>query len=144
MKRLRVVVLAVIGSAVFAVLTVFTLRSVVALPSDAYAADWTAVFVIEHLKSSDNLWPGSWDDLHDEFDRMAEPTHYAWTFDELQQRVDLRFDVTAQQVQNADPPLVVFQLTSGRMVSYNGDSNLLIRDYLKAGLGGMDSIRRSK
>ena len=77
MKRLRVTIatllmLAVIGGVVSAVVA---LKSLVGLPSDAYASDWTAIFVIEHLKTSDNSWPTDWDDLRDEFDRMAEPTH---------------------------------------------------------------------
>lgn len=132
------VVLALIGGVAIAVMS---LKSLADLPSDAYASDWTAIFVIEHLKASDNKWPAGWDDLQDEFDRMAEPTHYAWTFRELQERVDLRFDVTAEEVRNADPPLIVFRLTSGRTISYDGDPNVLIRGYLRTGKGGMESLR---
>ena len=146
LKRLQVVIfalttLALIAGAVFVIVT---LKSLVGVPQDAYASDWTAIFVIEHLKSSSNLWPTSWEELKDEFDRMAEPTHYAWTFKELQERVEFRFDVTADQVRDSDPPLVVFRLTSGRHVSYGGDPNLLIREYLRTGQGGMESLRTSK
>lgn len=108
-----------------------TLESYHALP-DAYASDWTAIFVIDHLRTSDGAWPKDWSDLKDEFDRMAEPNHYAWTFEELQQRVDIRFDVDPQELRDADPPLEVIRLTSGRRVSFDGDPNLLIRDYLRA------------
>jgi hypothetical protein len=144
MKYLRiaivtVLVLALLGGGLFVVCSIMSLRDF----SDAYASDWTATFVIEHLKSTDNSWPISWDELRDEFDRMAEPTHYAWTFSELQDRVDFRFDVTAEQVRDSDPPLVVFRLTSGMTVSFNGDPNLLIRDHLRTGQGGMASLRTS-
>ena len=137
---LAVVVLALIGCTVFAVLS---LKALAGLPSDAYASDWMAIFVVEHLKSSDDVWPTGWDELRDEYDRMAEPTHYAWTFTELTERVDFRFDVSSDTVRESDPPLVVFRLSSGRIVSYDGDPNLTIRHYLRTGEGGMGSLRRS-
>lgn len=142
LKRLQVVIAALITLALIAgaVFVVIALKSLVGVPSDAYASDYTAIFVIEHLKSSNNLWPASWEDLRDEFDRIEEPTHYAWTFKELQERVDFRFDVTADQVRDSDSPLVVFRLASGRHVSYGGDPNLLIRQYLRTGQGGMESM----
>ena len=59
-----------------------------------YAVQWTSSFIIEHLKNSDNQWPTEWEDLRDEFDTMAEPSHYAWSFDELQTLVDVRWDIT--------------------------------------------------
>src|SRR6218665_3489503 len=115
MKRLIAILFALtlVGGAVFVVVAAV---KTVSLPSDAYASDWTAIFLIEHLKSNNDSWPDSWDELREEFDRMAEPGHYAWTFSELQERVDLQFDVTAEAVRDSDPPLVVFRLTSGRHV----------------------------
>ncbi len=138
-RLIAVLALLVAGSVI--AFSVIQVRSLVGLPSDAYASDWCAIFVIEHLKSTENRWPTGWDELRDEFDRMAEPSHYAWTFQELQDRVDLDFDVTADHVREADPPLTVFELSSGRKVSYNGDPNKLIRHYLRTGEGGMKSIR---
>ena len=132
------IVLAIGGGAWLAVVAV---NNVVKLPPDVYASDWTAIFVIEHLRSSGNSWPTKWSDLKDEFDRMAKPSHYAWTFSELQKRVNLRFDVTAEMVRDAEPQLEVFRLTSGRTVSYDGDPNDLIRHYLRTGQGGMESLR---
>ena len=118
------------------------LKSLVGLPQDAYASDWTAIFVIEHLKSADKQWPANWEELRDEFDRMAEPSHYAWSFAELQERVDMRFNVASDAVRDANPPLEVIRLTSGRRVSYDGDPNVNVREYLRTGKGGMDSLRR--
>lgn len=111
----------------------YLIGSIVALGDlpDAYASDWTAVFVIEHLKSSDGTWPASWEELRDEFDRLAAPEHYAWSFEALQERVDLRFDVTAAEVRDSEPPLVVLRLKSGKQVRFGDDPNLKIRECLR-------------
>lgn len=101
-------------------------------PQDAYATDWTSIFVIDHIRTSGE-WPSRWEDLRDEFDRLAPESHYAWTFEELQGRVWIDFDVDLDDVRDADPPIHLFELTSGRQLSYNGDPNLLIRDYLRTG-----------
>lgn len=111
--------------------TVNVLRSLASF-SDAYASDWTATFVIEHLRTSGD-WPGGWDDLRDEYDRLAPASHYAWTFDELQTRVWFDWDADPEAVRDADPPKEIFRLTSGRQVSFNGDPNELIRNYLRTG-----------
>ena len=101
-------------------------------PSDAYATDWTSIFVIEHIRTT-GIWPTGWHDLRDEYERLAPASHNAWTFDELQDRVWFDFGVDIDDVRNADPPLHIFELTSGRRISYNGDPNKLIRDYLRTG-----------
>jgi hypothetical protein len=133
-KTLRFSILAllamlVIGIASVTVYFVNLLGSLAQFP-DAYASDWTAIFVIEHLKSTDGEWPRSWDDLRDEYDTMAEPSHYAWSFTELQERVVFDWTADVDQVANADPPIGVFRLASGKHVSFDGDPNVLIRDYL--------------
>jgi hypothetical protein len=139
-KHLRILIATVVVLALIAGVTygIVLLRCYLDVPVDAYASDWTAIFVIEHLKSTDKQWPANWEELRDEFDRMAKPSHYAWSFAQLQQRVDLRFDVVSNEVRDANPPLEVFRLTSGRRVSYNGDPNLSIREYLRTGKGGME------
>jgi len=100
--------------------------------SDAYASDWTSIFVIDHLRTSGD-WPKGWDDLRDEYDRLAPASHYAWTFDELQTRVWFDWDADPDEVRNAEPPQEIFRLTSGRRVSFNGEPSKLIREYLRTG-----------
>ena len=100
--------------------------------SDAYASDWMSTFVIDHLRTSGD-WPEDWDDLRDEYDRLAPASHYAWTFDELQTRVWFDWNAVPEDVRNADPPQEIFRLTNGRQVSFNGDPNELIRAYLRTG-----------
>ena len=101
-------------------------------PKDAYATDWTSIFVIEHIRTSGE-WPSGWSDLRDEFERLAPASHYAWTFDELQDLVWFDFDAKIDDVRDADAPMHIFGLTSGRRLSHNGDPNKLIRDYLRTG-----------
>ncbi len=109
---------------------IYALRSTGELVRDAYASDWTTEFVIAHLRENDNRWPTGWDDLKDEFDTLAEPGHYAWTFDELKDRVWLDWDADPEQIAISAPPKTVFRLTSGRQASYGGDPNERLRDYL--------------
>ncbi|QEG40187.1 hypothetical protein [Roseimaritima ulvae] len=100
--------------------------------SDAYASDWASIFIIDHIRTSGE-WPKGWHDLRDEYDRLADADHYAWTFDEFQDRVWINWSARLDDVRNADPPMEVFRLASGRRISYNGDPNLLIREYLRTG-----------
>ena len=100
--------------------------------SDAYASDWTSAFVIEHLRTTGE-WPSDWNDLRDEFDEFGRNHSYAWSFEELQERVWLDWDAELDAVRDADPALVVFRLRSGRTVSFNGDPNQLIQDFLRTG-----------
>ena len=129
--KLIVVFAAVALLSIPCIYTFNVLRSLASF-SDAYASDWTSIFVIDHLRTSGD-WPNGWDDLRDEFDRLAPASHYAWTFDELQSRVWFDWNADPDAVRNADPPQEIFRLTSGRQVSFNGDPNELIRDYLRTG-----------
>lgn len=129
--------LAIIAGVVFAAVAIYRVSE---LPVDAYASDWTATFIIEHLKTSDNQWPTSWADLRDEYDRLPD-CYRSWSFTHFQERVQIRFDLTSDQVRDAEPPLEAIRLTSGRRVSYDGDPNVNVRKYLRTGVGGMESLR---
>ncbi|TWU44693.1 hypothetical protein Poly51_59620 [Rubripirellula tenax] len=107
-------------------------KQVIGIPREAYASDWTAVFIIDHLRTS-GTWPTGWHDLRDEYDRLAVPQHYAWTFDELQTLIDVNWDSSIDAIRESDVPLDNVQLTSGRQVSYNGDPDMLIHDYVHTG-----------
>ena len=96
---------------------------------DAYASDWTSEFLIAHLRSNDNQWPTNWEDLRDEYDKLADPNHYPFTFVALQDRVVLDWKVDTLSLATADPPQIFFRLKSGRQASYGGDPNERIREY---------------
>ena len=135
MRRLKqaIIVTAVIALFIGGVSYAFPfLKRCFPSPSDAYATDWTSIFVIEHIRTT-GKWPTAWDDLRDEYDRLAPQSHYAWTFEELQERVWFDFDADIHDVRDANPPRHIFELTSGRHLSYNGDPNELIRDFLRTG-----------
>ena len=135
--RLRLVqvaiVLSVLVTIVFAATwTISFLKQVVGIPHEAYASDWTAAFVIDHVRSTGE-WPKNWDDLRDEYDRLAVPAHYAWTFEELQMLVKVDWNTDVSQIRLSKTPVVLIRLTSGRRVSFNGDPNQLIYDFVNTG-----------
>lgn len=107
-------------------------QAVIGIPREAYASDWTAVFIIEHIRTSGE-WPTRWDDLHDEYARIAVPEHYAWTFEELQTLINVNWDSSIDAIRESDSPLDNIQLTSGRQVSYNRDPDVVIHDFIHTG-----------
>ena len=107
-------------------------QTAIGVPREAYASDWTAVFIIEHLRTSET-WPTGWLDLQDEFDQLAVPSHYAWTFNKLQTLIDVDWDASVSEIRDSETPPQHVRLTSGRSVSFNGDPNALIYDYITTG-----------
>ncbi|MCD0458594.1 hypothetical protein [Roseiconus lacunae] len=107
-------------------------NEVIGIPCEAYASDWTAVFIIEHIRTSGD-WPDGWHDLRDEYDRLAVPQHYAWTFDELQSLINVNWNSSVDAIRESDVPLDNVRLTSGRQVSYNGDPDILIHGFVHTG-----------
>ena len=107
-------------------------KQVISIPREAYASDWTAAFIIEHIRTTGG-WPIGWDDLRDEYDRLAVPEHYPWTFEELQSLINVDWDVSITDIKESNVTLNHVRLASGRRVSYAGDPNKLICDYVKTG-----------
>ena len=107
-------------------------KQLIGIPREAYASDWTAAFIIEHIRTTGE-WPTGWDDLRDEYDRLAVPEHYAWTFEELQSLINVDWDVSIADIKDSEVPLKHIRLTSGRQVSYAGDPDKLIYDYVQTG-----------
>lgn len=134
-KLLPIVLLAVVTLTLVGIVVgiVYAVRSTGQLVRDAYASDWTSEFLIAHLQANNDQWPRGWGDLKDEYDTLAAPDHYPFTFAELQDRVELDWNVDPSELPAADPPQVVFRLRSGRKASYGGDPNVRIRDYLASG-----------
>ncbi|QEF98094.1 hypothetical protein Mal15_21410 [Stieleria maiorica] len=130
---ITVVTLTVCLLAVFGIAKALSFaKQVIGIPREAYASDWTAVFIIDHIRTSGE-WPTGWHDLRDEYDRLAVPQHYAWTFEELQSLITVDWDVDISELRDSDVPLDHVRLTSGRQVSYGGDPDKLIHDYIQTG-----------
>lgn len=120
--------------------TLQTIDSVLSHTRDAYAADWTAEFVVQHLQSSDNTWPSNWSDLEDEF-AAQQQQGYPFTFEELKRLVDIQWDTDAVTIANSDPPMKVVQLASGSDSHFVGsEPNLRIRDYLRKALTSDEEV----
>ncbi len=99
---------------------------------DAYMCDWTADFLIGHLQTTGNRWPGDWEDLRDEFE-AGKHHGYAFTFDELKEQVVVDWNVAIQEVANADPSLQLVKLQTGRTAGFEGDDpNDRLRDYCQS------------
>jgi hypothetical protein len=65
---------------------------------DSYAVSWVASMVIEHLKANDGRWPGSWDDLRDDYQSCVKRLGEPWSFAELSSRVVVDWDADPQQL----------------------------------------------
>ncbi len=79
-------------------------NEVIGIPREAYASDWTAVFIIDHVRTTGN-WPTGWQDLHDEYERLAVPQHYAWTFDELKALISVNWDSSIDAIRQSEVPI---------------------------------------
>lgn len=104
---------------------------------NAYATDWSAGILIEYLKTNDNQWPSSWDDLREPYETLAAPQNYPWSFDELQQRIaiDWAADVSSlksSQSKKGLPAIKVIWLKDGSDIYWEGlEPNQRILSYLQ-------------
>jgi hypothetical protein len=127
------VVLAVLCGIAYAAYCAHQVATVVV--PNAYATDWASEFVVEHLKSTDNQWPRGWHDLRDEYDRLAEPNHYPWPWEELQERITIDWEADPVALAKADPsnspPFQAIWLTDGSNSHWEGsEPNLKVLRYL--------------
>lgn len=127
------VVVAIFAGVGYAIYCGYQVATVVV--PNAYANDWASEFVVEHLKSTDNEWPHGWDDLRDEYDRLAKPSHYPWSWEELQERIVIDWDADPAVLVTADPtnspPFQVIRLSDGSNSHWEGsEPNLKVLEYL--------------
>ena len=103
---------------------------------NAYAVEWVASMVIQHLKTHDNRWPRSWEDLHEPYETMAAPQNYPWSIDELQRRVAVDWSADAEalktaKVRDGEAPFRVIWLIDGSESYWQGgDPNQRVFEYL--------------
>jgi hypothetical protein len=128
----RLLIVSAICAMIFAVIAVSfrTVHAVLTNLQEAYAVDWTSEFVIRHLRSTANTWPSDWSDLEDEFE--SETGHGdQFTFEELKELVNIRWDTDSATIAFSDPPIKVITLTSGSESHFVGsEPNERIRNYL--------------
>lgn len=86
--------------------------------------------MILHLQANDNQWLKSWEDLRDEH-ASRYPSTCPFTFNEIQERVELRFDIDTATIAHSESLIDFFRLRSGISASYRGDPNDRVRLYFE-------------
>lgn len=104
---------------------------------NCYAAWWVADMVVEHMKSHDGAWPRGWEDLSAPYEACVERSGRHWTFEELQQRVDVDWQadpkVLAEASNDERPPFRVIWLRDGSSTYWNhAEPNGIVWEYLHA------------
>jgi hypothetical protein len=111
-------------------------KTVTVVVPNAYALEWAAVLVIEHMAANQNRWPNSWADLKDEYDRQVASGHQpAPAWQELQSRVQIDWNVDVDSLAKADskndPPFRAFWLSDGTNTHWEGfEPNRNVFEYL--------------
>lgn len=107
---------------------------------NAYAASWVASMVVEHLRSNNNQWPRSWDELKDDYETCTARSGRPWTFEELSTRtiVDWQADPKELLTLSADRETEQFQvikLADGSDDHWRRQNpNQMILEYLRLNL----------
>lgn len=109
---------------------------------NAYCQEWVANMIIEHLIAQQNRWPQSWDDLRDDYESCVARSGRHWTFEELQDRVGVDWDVIVEELKATnvsphEPPFRVVWPTKGLEGDHweSREPNRLIWDYLQSTAG---------
>lgn len=113
-------------------------RVVTVVVPNAYATDWSAAMVIEYLKTHDNNWPQSWDDLREPYETLAAPQNCPWSFDEMKRRIMIDWTADPETLRIAasiEPSLTVkvIWLADGSHTHWQGaEPNQRILEYLRS------------
>ena len=101
---------------------------------DDFAPFWAAELIVEHLKSNEDRWPASWEDLRITWDFIsAEGWKYGdQPFEDMQKRVVVDFGADAGTVaSSAGAPRLVSRAKSPEEEFTGEDPNTRIHDYLR-------------
>jgi hypothetical protein len=134
--KLILLFLAVTGLLVVGFFVHSVVNTVTVVVPNAYAIEWAAVFIIEHMEANQNRWPRSWADLKDEYDQQVASGHPpAPTWQELQSRVQIDWNVDVRSLAMADaknhPPFRALWLSDGTNSHWEGsEPNHNILQYL--------------
>lgn len=93
--------------------------------------------VIEYMKTHDDPWPRTWDDLRDPYESLAAPQNYPWSFEDLKNRVAIDWDADPSALKNVThsgngPPFRVIWLRDDSSTCW-GDTepDARVLEYLK-------------
>ena len=135
MKRWKIIVIVVSVLLVGGI--VHVVRRIREMPQNAYAQEWVGGIVVDYLRQNDDRWPRSWEDLRPIYEQHVEEVgNRPWTFEELQSRVVVQWDVDVTQLRKASsvdagPPFSVIRLRDGTNTHWSGfEPNEMVRQYL--------------
>ncbi|MCH8921615.1 MAG: hypothetical protein IIA67_00530, partial [Planctomycetes bacterium] len=103
---------------------------------EAYAQEWVAVVVIDHMERNGGSWPREWKDLEESYEIVAARSGGTWSFDELHSRVAIDFNVNPAELAEVfadgdEPPFRVIYLRNGKTHYWRArEPNQMILDYL--------------
>jgi len=113
----------------------FAYRSMDATIRNAYAQWWVADMVTLHLEANDESWPNSWDELRDDYETSVKTSGRPWSFEELNQRVVVNWNVDTTKLKKIVADGLDFRVIWLRdgTTSYwkSSEANQIIRDYLR-------------
>lgn len=104
---------------------------------NSYAVWWVADLVILHMEANEGAWPTGWDDLQDDYVTATETSGEPWTFESLQERVQVDWDADPDVLARAtpsddEPPFRVIWLRDGGGEHWAGqEPNQMILEYLQ-------------
>ena len=111
-----------------------------AVVRNAYAVEWVAGMIVDHLEANDGAWPKNWDDLRDDYELGELKAGRPWTFDELRDRVVVDWNAdpqllasqTRQSKSDGAPPFHVIGLTDGSTDHWrNAEPNKIVAEYFR-------------
>jgi hypothetical protein len=111
---------------------------------NAYAAEWVGGIVVDHLRQNGDRWPRSWDDLRPVYEQHASQSGQPWSFEELQSRVVIRWDVDVERLRREGNPdgnrhYPVISLRDGSTTHWVGfEPNEMVYRYLIEQEGSKD------
>jgi hypothetical protein len=118
------------GAAWFARRTAETVR-------DAYAAEWVAGMVVEHMRTNGGAWPRGWDDLRAPYESVAARAGRPWSFEQLRERVEVDWAADPARLADAPdggpgPPFRVIWLRNGGDAHWQGrEPNRVVLEHLR-------------
>lgn len=138
MKRWKIVLLcvalAIVGVVIYGGFLVHRILHT-DLPN-AYAVEWVAELVVQHMDANDGAWPRDWDELRDDYQTLTEDLGSTWSFEELQSRVAIDWQADPatlidQASATVDVPFNVIWLQDGSSDHWVGrEPNQVVLDYL--------------
>jgi hypothetical protein len=104
---------------------------------NAYAAEWAGSLIVDHLRQHADRWPKSWNDLRPVYEQHIARVGRPWSFEELQERVDIDWKVDVIELRRTAlderrPTTIVIQRKDGVAEHFQGaDPNAIIRNYFR-------------